>query len=86
MAHAARAVALAAGLLCLLSACQDEPDFDERYQAAEKKVREKAAELDADIAKADRERATERAKGEGQQQAPGGQPPSANRLLGGNQR
>jgi hypothetical protein len=43
-----------AGTLCLLTACQDEPDFDERYQSAEKNIRSKAAELDAELNKATR--------------------------------
>ena len=68
MVCAARAAVLAAGVLCLLTACQQEPDFDERYEATEKKIREKAAELDADIAKADRERAAQQAQPEGQAQ------------------
>jgi hypothetical protein len=50
--------AAAAGMLCLLlAACQQEPDFDERYQAAQKKIREKAVEIDSALAKAERERA-----------------------------
>ena len=59
MRRAARAAMFAAGSLCLLTACQQEPDFDERYEAAEKNIREKAAELDADIAEADRRRAAQ---------------------------
>jgi len=60
MAGAARAAALA-GALCLLAACQDEPDFEERYEAAQTKIRAKAAELDSAIAKADRDRAVAQA-------------------------
>jgi len=63
MAGFGRAVSLA-GALCLLAACQNEPDFDERYGAAEEKIRSKAAELDSAIAEADRERAAEEAGAE----------------------
>lgn len=37
--------------LLLLAGCNREPDFDERYAGAEKSIRTKAAEIDADLAK-----------------------------------
>ena len=39
-------------VLCLLalSACQREPDFDERYDATSEKMRNMAEEIDAQIA------------------------------------
>ena len=37
-------------LLLSLAACSSEPDFDERYEQAEQKIRDKAAELDAELA------------------------------------
>jgi len=61
MRQAGRA-ATAAGLLILASACREEPDFDERYQAAQEKIRDKAAELDKQLAKAQREQATKDAR------------------------
>jgi hypothetical protein len=39
-------------LISLLAACQREPDFDERYEAANEKVRSMAAEIDAQISEA----------------------------------
>lgn len=33
-----------------LSACKREPDFDERYQAADAKIRQSAQEIDAQVA------------------------------------
>ena len=39
---------LALGLLSL-SACRREPDFDERYQEADAKVRDMAGQIDAQI-------------------------------------
>jgi iron-sulfur cluster repair protein YtfE (RIC family) len=33
-----------------LSACKREPSFDERYAGAQKAIREKASELDQDMA------------------------------------
>jgi hypothetical protein len=39
-------------LLFMLAACQREPDFDERYKAANEKVRSMAAEIDAQISEA----------------------------------
>ena len=36
-------------LPALLAACAEEPSFDERYAAAEKKVRHTAAEIDSDL-------------------------------------
>jgi hypothetical protein len=47
-------------LLLLLPACQREPSFDERYAKAEKSIRDKAHELDADLAK--REKAAREAE------------------------
>lgn len=55
MAGRASAIAVATAL-CLLSACKDEPDFDERYEAAEEKIRGKAREIDSALAKAERDR------------------------------
>jgi hypothetical protein len=43
-------------MACMLPACQNEPDFDERYEAAEKKIRGKAVEIDSALAKSERER------------------------------
>ena len=39
-------------LLCLLAlpSCRQEPDFDERYDAANEKIHKTAAEIDAEIA------------------------------------
>ncbi len=52
-------LALASTLL-LLAACQQEPSFDERYEAAQKKVGTTAAELEAEMAKADSAAAADR--------------------------
>ena len=39
-------------VLCLaLAACSSEPTFDERYEAAEERITEKANELDAELEK-----------------------------------
>ncbi|SLJ87908.1 hypothetical protein [Novosphingobium mathurense] len=35
--------------LLFLAACHGEPDFDERYDAASQKIRDKAADIDARI-------------------------------------
>lgn len=35
--------------LLMLSACEREPDFDERYDTANKKIRSMASEIDAQI-------------------------------------
>ena len=35
--------------LCLLAGCGDEPDFDERYEAAEQDLHRRAAEIDAEL-------------------------------------
>ena len=36
--------------LCLLApACKEEPSFDQRYDAAEEKIRRTAAEIDSDL-------------------------------------
>lgn len=43
-----RAAVLLASLL--LAACQDEPKFDERYDAAAKEIEARAKTMDADIA------------------------------------
>lgn len=37
-------------VLVALSACKREPSFDERYAGAQKAIREKASELDRDMA------------------------------------
>jgi len=50
---------VSAALLMLATACQQEPDFDERYQAAQDKIRDKAVEIDSELAKAQRRRAAE---------------------------
>jgi hypothetical protein len=42
-----RCVALA---LVLLVACRQEPTFDERYDAAEKELQDRATEIDAELA------------------------------------
>jgi hypothetical protein len=54
---------LAAVLLALagLTACKREPTFDERYAGAQKAIREKAGELDKDMAKRASENATDAA-------------------------
>ena len=36
-------------LLLLLAACSQEPDFDERYKATETELRQRAAEMDAEL-------------------------------------
>jgi len=48
-----RAVALILALL--LAGCSSEPSFDERYSTAEKDIREKAAEMDKEMAARERE-------------------------------
>jgi PBP1b-binding outer membrane lipoprotein LpoB len=40
---------LLATSLLFAAGCSSEPDFDERYADAEKQLREKAAEIDAEI-------------------------------------
>jgi len=45
-----RRLAILALAALTLAACHSEPDFDERYDAASKKIREKAADIDARIA------------------------------------
>lgn len=40
--------------LILLSACQDEPDFDTRYDKATKEIEARAKAMDAAIAESDR--------------------------------
>jgi hypothetical protein len=45
-----RAAAMALLALVALSACRREPSFDERYTGAEKAIRDKASELDKDMA------------------------------------
>lgn len=44
-------------LALLLTACNSEPSFDERYATAEKSIRDKAATMDAEMAEQDRLRA-----------------------------
>lgn len=49
-----RALVLASGAmlaLAALSACKREPTFEERYAGAQKAIREKAGELDKDMAR-----------------------------------
>jgi hypothetical protein len=46
--------------MLLLAACQQEPSFDERYEAAQKKVGTTAAELEAEMARADSAAAADR--------------------------
>jgi len=48
MARGAACCALA--LLAALAACKREPTFDERYAGAQKAIRDKASELDRDMA------------------------------------
>lgn len=38
----------------LLAGCHGEPSFDERYASAEKGIREKAADIDAELARRER--------------------------------
>ncbi|BBB12179.1 hypothetical protein [Sphingopyxis sp. FD7] len=40
--------------LLLLAACQDEPDFDTRYDKAAKEIDARAKAMDADIAEAEK--------------------------------
>jgi len=40
-----------ASLVLLLAACNREPSFDERYARAEKSIRDKARDIDADLAR-----------------------------------
>ncbi|KHL25295.1 hypothetical protein PK98_00680 [Croceibacterium mercuriale] len=51
---------LPALLLLLLAACQQEPSFDERYAAAQKKVGTTAAKLETEMVKADSAAAADR--------------------------
>ncbi|MCM3418693.1 hypothetical protein [Sphingopyxis alaskensis] len=44
--------------LLLLAACQDEPDFDTRYDKAVEAIDARAKAMDADIAEAERAAAT----------------------------
>lgn len=37
--------------LLLVAACQSEPSFEERYGSAEQEIRERAAGIDADLAR-----------------------------------
>jgi hypothetical protein len=46
-----RALAIVA---LLLAGCRGEPSFDERYASAEKNIREKAADIDAELARRER--------------------------------
>lgn len=41
-------------ILLTLCACSAEPDFDSRYDKAEKEIEARAKAMDADIAKAER--------------------------------
>lgn len=41
--------ALAPILLIALAACDREPSFEERYEAAEQEIREKAAKMESDL-------------------------------------
>jgi len=52
-------LALASALL-LLAACQQEPSFEERYEAAQKQVGAKASDIAADMRKADQQAAADR--------------------------
>ena len=38
-----------ATMLLALGACSSEPDFDERYEQAEKQIHTKASEIDAEL-------------------------------------
>lgn len=66
-----RAGAVVAGMgLLLLAACGQEPSFDERYDAAQKKVGQTAVAMDAEMRRADStaaadQRAIEAARREG---------------------
>jgi len=40
--------------MLLLSGCNREPSFDERYGDAEKSIKKKAAEIDAELVEAER--------------------------------
>jgi uncharacterized lipoprotein len=40
---------LAVLALAMLAACHSEPSFDERYNAAEKQIRDTASEIDAEL-------------------------------------
>lgn len=46
-----RLMALSAAAL-LLAGCNSEPDFDERYADAEKRIQDKAAAMDRDLSRA----------------------------------
>lgn len=41
---------LALALIVVLSACRQEPDFDERYAKAARELRQKSVDLDAELA------------------------------------
>lgn len=43
-------ILLALPLMGTLSACKREPDFEERYKAANAKINQSAAEIDAQVA------------------------------------
>lgn len=43
-------ILLPMAFLSTLSACKREPDFDERYEAADAKIRQSAQEIDAQVA------------------------------------
>jgi hypothetical protein len=43
--------------ILVLAGCKQEPDFDARYDAAEKHIRAKAGAIDAELAARERQRA-----------------------------
>ena len=49
-----RRLAFLASFLLLLTGCKDEPDFETRYDSAEKHIEARAKAMDADIAQADK--------------------------------
>lgn len=66
--------------LLFLAACQEEPDFDSRYEKAATEIEARARAMDADIARADGARADRAAAAasEGLQDAPApSNPPSS---------
>lgn len=50
---------LAAIILSLVAACKSEPTFDQRYEAAEEKIRSTAKEIDQEIATRASQQATD---------------------------
>ena len=59
--------------LLLLAGCQQEPDFDTRYEEAEAHIRKQAREIDAELA-ANRKLRSETDAAAAQEEPPAGEP------------